>query len=282
MPEQPTPLGVLTQLEHKYRIDRQPLESALKNAIAEQAQFDAWAEEQGRPVTVWRDAAEKIEYRRKLVLQAVQRLIQEMTEAPFAEDAEAHLLVRVRFLGDVLNEALYSRAYSARFLEAIARMQSVRKAGRPGQHIINQCLKTLIDDMKHHGGQRVPARDRRSYVTALAQLCGVLSIDARAPKLALKRRLQRIKPPDVDRAKRQRLQERWLQPSVFLLPPLLPRPSRLEEAPMATAILKGNWLESHQYGALEPPIWAKLETETLNSVMSRKSKQLKQSGTKDT
>ena len=100
------PAGVLASLEHRYGINREPLERQLREAIEEQNDLDRWVRRYAARASVWRKAARTLEYRREAIGDALDLLSGEIGGARFAPDAMVHLRARLEYLRIELDTCL--------------------------------------------------------------------------------------------------------------------------------------------------------------------------------
>ena len=182
------PKGRLAVLEHTYGIARKPLEARLRQAIVNQGEVDSFVERYRKEANTWQKLARDCENRRQKVIQGAAWLGRELSATRF--DEKKKWVSFVYSIRDVLIQALDIQLSAARFLASAARTSTWRfSRGRKAAGVVNARLRVLVDEVVGRNGVSVPREQQLTYMAALAQQCGVIPENAKAPVGALRNRI---------------------------------------------------------------------------------------------
>ena len=193
-----TPKGCLFRLENRYSIDRAPLKKTLEEAIERQRKLDAFVAELASEAARWKTLAHHLAKRKGANRRAAATRIAEIEESLLDDVTRARLIERETYLFRVIDLGLEARFRAARIVERLAQGSTRRKPHRPTAVIINECLKSLVEqarkqvkEQRRNRQERVPAKSVASeYVSALAQTCGLFK-EVKDPAAALEQQIRR-------------------------------------------------------------------------------------------
>ncbi len=189
------PLGVLATIERQYPIDQGQLESVLRQARAEQDEVDAVTAPFAQSAHDWNAVTRKLQLRQRQTLAAIDRVVEALGESRFDEVAREFLRARMGYLRALFAQMYQTRISLSKILASLARLGAPRGRGRPSQNIVNDCLRSLVNELtsRERRSAPVPKETALRYVGALAQVVGIMPESLAGPGGAVRRRLSKHK-----------------------------------------------------------------------------------------
>lgn len=185
--------GCRARLEHQYGIDRHPLEAKLREAIDQQRQLDEFVRKHASEANEWTGRASHLRKRQVKNLRAFERTKAEIEESNLDPSMHSQLLVRMKYLFHMIDSGLRLREACANLVATVVRSSTMRGRGQPTRAIVNDCLKSLVEQMRDRHGRPLPKETALDYVAALAQSFDESGRDLKDPAAALRKRVKNIK-----------------------------------------------------------------------------------------
>ena len=188
------PTGTLARLEDRHGIDREPLKRALDHAIQRQRKLDRFVKAQANQAQSWKEHKRRLEQRRHNYRKAAARQIAELEESLLDEIMKPFLVDRFVYVADIIDLGLRGRSAAAGFLQRVAQLATGRSRGRPTKPIVDECLKSLVSQLRDQLQCRSRNQLSLEYLSALAQVSGEMKENLKDPAAALDRRIKRHRP----------------------------------------------------------------------------------------